>query len=509
MIEVDEKQHAILSPSGWQTWGNCPGSVPLAEGIHVPASSYAKEGTAAHALLERCLNEHADAETFIGETYTVEGEVFTVDQEMADAINSSMDIIAGYLDNSAVLQTEQVVPLAFMTGEENAEGTCDNAIICEGGKHLVIIDFKYGKGVMVYASDFLPSPEVGKRPNGQLAMYALGWLQKNGLIYDEIEKVTLVVLQPRLEHVDEYTLPIDQLREFETVVREAAGAVEMERLAQQSGDDLTLVVGDKQCKFCNAKGICPALKSHVSTSLATIAEPSKVEHFEDLTLPKQAAAVQVDPDVSSEKLAEFGRAIDLIEEAIKAARAEIERRLFAGLEVPGFYLGVGRKGPRSWTNKDVALKELTKSGRLSMADATEKVPISPTAAEKLLKARPKIWASLQPFIDRSEGKAKVCREGVDKNPPYQIASAVEDFGDVDAPKITTSKSTVEGSGLFVEASDGSHVVIPSKDCRGPIMKLTHVGKPMAALLAALPQPIDPQLDAVGEDADAAMAALMD
>jgi hypothetical protein len=54
-IAVAEKSHAVLGPSGWHTWGNCPGSVPLSDGIVKSASSYAKEGTAAHAVLEHCL----------------------------------------------------------------------------------------------------------------------------------------------------------------------------------------------------------------------------------------------------------------------------------------------------------------------------------------------------------------------------------------------------------------------------------------------------------------------
>ena len=505
MTEVVEKSHAILGPSGWHTWGNCPGSVPLSEGIPAHTSSYAKEGTAAHALLERCLTEDANPENFIGESYEVEGEVFVVDQEMADAVNSAIEIVRAELDEGAVLQCEQAIPIAFLTGETDAQGTCDIAIVSEGGAKLTIMDFKYGKGVIVYASELVPD-EGAKKPNGQLAMYALGWLEKYGIIYEDITRVKLVVIQPRCEWVDEYELPIDQLHAFADTIREAAGAVEMERLAQQSGDELTLVPGEKQCKFCNAKAICPALKASVSTALSVVS-PSKPEDFEDLSLPKQAAAVSIDESASNEKLAEFGRAIPLIEEAVKAVQAEIERRLFAGQEVPGFYLGQGRKGRRSWTDPAVALKEMTKSGRLSMADATEKVPISPTEAEKKLKDRASIWAKLQPFIKQSDGKATVCRVGIDNNKPYAIASDVETFGDLDAPKIVTCKATMEGSGLFVEASDGSHIVIPNSQCKGNIMKLARNGEPMRALLDALPKP---SAISTGEDTTAAaMAALMD
>jgi hypothetical protein len=452
MTAVAEKSHAVLGPSGWATWGNCPGSVPLSEGIVKQTSRYAKEGTAAHALLEHCLTTGADAETLIGERYEVEGESFAVDNEMADAVNSSIDIVRTLIktEDGDVIFVEQSVPLTFMTGEPDAYGTADIVGLTEGGTVLVVADFKYGQGVQVYASELLPQ-EGAKRPNGQLSMYALGWLHQYGAVYEDITHVKLVVLQPRIEWVDEYTLPLEALRDMESVIREAAGQVELNKQVYAEGNDLDLIPGEKQCKFCNAKAICPALKAVVSTGLATIAEPSKVEHFEDLTLPKQASAVAVNPGVTGEKLAEFMRAVPLIEEAVKAARAEVERRLFAGEEVPGFYLGVGRKGRRQWADPEAALQELTKSGRLKVVEALERKPISPTTAEKLLKDRPKIWSKIAPQIVQPEGKPSVCREGVDTNPIYRIASDVSEFQNLDA--LTT---------------DGSNII---EDMRGAAVKL--------------------------------------
>lgn len=434
-IEVAEKKHAILGPSGWHTWGSCPGSVPLSEGVPKVSSKYAREGTAAHQVLEECLLEGADAETKIGNEYIVEGEVFACDQEMADAVNSAVDIVRSYMDDGATLQVEQSVPLAQMTGEEDAEGTCDIAIICEGGTHLVIADFKYGKGVQVYASEKLDEQDAAAghapRPNGQLAMYALGWLHKWGMLYEEVTKVTLVVIQPRIEWTDEFTVPLEALREFEGEVREAAGRVELNRQVHAEGNALDLVPGEKQCRFCDAKAHCPALRNSVSTALQTVS-PSEVTDFQDLSLPKQAAKVQLNEGISSEKLAEFMRAVPLIEDAIKAARAEVERRLFAGEEVPGYYLGIGRAGNRQWSDDELALKELSKGGRLKMDEATTRKVISPTQAEKLLSDRPRIWSKIAPLIVKPEGKPSVCREG-DKNKPYEIASPAESFANLDAP----------------------------------------------------------------------------
>jgi hypothetical protein len=101
--------------------------------------------------------------------------------------------------------------------------------------------------------------------------------------------------------------------------------------------------------------------------------------------------------------------------------------------VPGLYIGEGKKGNRKWQDEGEALKQLTKSGRLKVADATVAKVISPTQAEKKLKDRPKIWAQIAPLITQTEGQPSVCREGVDTNPVYQIASPVEAFDDLTAP----------------------------------------------------------------------------
>lgn len=437
-IHVTEKPHAKLGPSGWATWGTCSGAPVLSDGVPRKSSKYADEGTAAHAVLEEALANGKDAEEYLGEDVIVDGTAWIVDNEMADAVNSSIDIVKSYVrDPGDVVQVEQTVPLAFMTGEEGAEGTSDVALITEKGTHLHIFDFKYGRGVQVYASEkgsiATRDGDLIEVPNGQLAMYALGWLAKHGFLYEDVEKVTLHVLQPRLEWHDQHTLSVVDLRNFEDVVRDAAGRVELNRQAHlEGGADLDLVPSEKGCKFCAAKAFCPALKNEVSTALATIARPSDPAAFENLTLPKKAAAIEVNEGATNEQLAEFMRAIPLIESAIKGVQAEVERRLFDGQDVPGFYLGQGRKGNRQWANEEEALQELTKGGRLKMSEALARKPISPTKAEKLLKDRPKVWAKIAPQITQPPGKPSVCREGVDKNDRYQIASAVEEFENLDA-----------------------------------------------------------------------------
>jgi hypothetical protein len=201
---------------------------------------------------------------------------------MADAINSSIDILRTYMDDGAVLYCEGEVPLQHITGEEDAVGTCDVAIISNKGTMLTIADLKYGQGVMVYASDRFEDAAGTKfqRPNGQLAMYASGWLQANGFMYEDVQQIRLVVLQPRMEWHDEYLIPLNELRLFEDSVRDAAGRVELNRQVAAEGNELDLVPGEKQCKFCKAKGICPALRNSTASAL-TVMPPSEVERLRE------------------------------------------------------------------------------------------------------------------------------------------------------------------------------------------------------------------------------------
>ena len=49
------KQHALLSPSSSERWLHCPRSARLCEDMADTTSSYASEGTEAHALCEHLL----------------------------------------------------------------------------------------------------------------------------------------------------------------------------------------------------------------------------------------------------------------------------------------------------------------------------------------------------------------------------------------------------------------------------------------------------------------------
>lgn len=418
---VEDKKHAVLGPSSHSRWSVCPGSVALCSTVPNKSSKYAAWGTGAHHIAELCLAPLAagtgpaqNAEEHVGTALSIEGFDIKVDMEMADCVNEYISYLLTFIDpeHGDTLKIEQAVPIAWMTGEEDAEGTADAVGLTQNGKRLVVADLKGGQGVKVDIST-----EHG--PNGQFMMYAAGALRKFGMVWDEIEEVEIVVIQPRKQHVDSLVLSVDAVRDFAEGVSVAAALTQL--------PDAELVPGEKQCRFCDARGFCPALAANALEAVTEI-PPSAFQNLDAPTTAKKVSAT-IDTtfdEKTGEALSQAARAIPLIEIWITGVRAEIERRLFDNTPVPGFKLVEGKKGNRAWKDEDDALTELTRSGRLKVAEATTAKVISPTAAEKLLKDRPKIWAKIAPLIGQSDGKPSVAPES-DPRPPYQIVTDAASF----------------------------------------------------------------------------------
>jgi hypothetical protein len=89
---------------------------------------------------------------------------------------------------------EEYVPGGF--------GTSDCVIIGDG--EMLVVDYKHGNGVPVSAEG-----EDGKG-NPQLKCYALGAYLAFSPLYN-IEKVTLVIYQPRIGNFSQFSLPVEAL----------------------------------------------------------------------------------------------------------------------------------------------------------------------------------------------------------------------------------------------------------------------------------------------------------
>lgn len=400
--------HAKLSPSGAHRWMACPGSVVLEAEFPDTSSVYADEGTAAHTLAGWCLDGKLDADGYRGGEIKVGERTFAIDDTMIDNVQDYVKLVREYAASGTLL-VEQKVPIGHLTGEAGATGTSDAVIV--RGNELVVVDLKYGMGVKVDAAN-----------NPQLQMYALGALEEFELLGD-FEYVTMVIHQPRLNHVSEWSVPVSVLREFADEVRERSGHVQLAQSLEFGSDpDLLagfLSPGEKQCKFCKAKATCPALRAEVG---GIVHEAASLDDFADLV------PLKPDSTTGDNYLSIAMAKVGLVEEWCKATRAEVERRLLAGQEVKDFKLVQGKRGNRKWAD-ETAVENLFKSFRLRQDEAYDLSIISPTKAEKLFKSNPKRWAKVQEHITQSEGKPSVASVA-DPRPALDVQPVADDFRNI-------------------------------------------------------------------------------
>lgn len=260
------------------------------------------------------------------------------------------------------------VPLGF--------GTADAIIVADG--ILIIVDFKYGRGVAVSAER-----------NPQMMLYALGALELFDHLYD-IDLIRMCIFQPRLANVSEWEVSRDELLAW------ADGELAAKaKLAHEGKGDFAS--GD-HCRFCKAKAVC---RRRAEENL----ELARLEFADPPTLTDAEIA-----EVLSKADALASWATDVREHALQQA--------LSGKEWPGFKLVEGRSN-RRYTSEAAVAEAVADAG----FDPYERRILGITAMTKLL-GRKRFDELLGQYIEKPAGKPTLVPEG-DKRPA--INSAKQDF----------------------------------------------------------------------------------
>lgn len=225
--------HALLSASSSHRWLHCPPSARLCEGYDDKGSNFAAEGTDAHVLCEYKLR------TALGmEAQDPTEDLSWYDAEMEECATSYATFVMELVEEARKACPDPVVlieqRLDYSRYVAEGFGTGDCVIIADGTLHIV--DFKYGRGVLVEAED-----------NPQMMLYALGALELFDCLYD-IDTVSMTIFQPRRGNVSTHTIPKADLYEWaDTVLAPTAELAWSGEGEYHCGE---------WCQFCRAKADC-------------------------------------------------------------------------------------------------------------------------------------------------------------------------------------------------------------------------------------------------------------
>ncbi len=318
---VDDKEHALLSPSSSHRWLECTPSAKL-EALEptIPQSEFAEEGTEAHLLAFIKLSYML--KKISAEVYGNQFEVFRMSSrfyspEFNEYVTSYcqevMDIInLDYAGEKVEVFLEEKV--SFDDIVKNGSGTSDVVIIGETFIHIV--DLKFGKGVPVSA--------IG---NTQLRLYALGALKTFRLrgVYN-IARMTII--QPRLYDKSTDTVVVTDLNQWaETFVKPRA-----ELALKGEGP---FIPGD-HCKFCRLKGKCEAL---AQAQLKAAQDQFELAVVEEDNKPVVLEPSQMSPEMLARILEiapKFQEWLNSVTSYAKSAMINQE------LKIPGYKLVRGR-----------------------------------------------------------------------------------------------------------------------------------------------------------------------
>lgn len=408
IIHAPDGLHSSWGPSSAKKWINCSGSINAAKGRHKKSSSYANEGTAAHALSEVCRYANVKAEEYRGFTVRVsrgkpgeddfETSDHVVDQVMIDSVQEFVD----YCNDvpAEIVLIEQLLPYAEYVPP--GFGTLDDARLNDN--LCVITDFKHGQGVQVWAKDC-----------EQLMLQALGvYLRYRGIF--EFEMFKLRIAQPRLNHFDEWEVSLDYILEWARKVAEPGYLATLDPNAPRKAGDW--------CQFCPAKFDC---EERARTMMAHM-----VGEFSDL---EEATSIIANADSNADLLssADLARCLGVMDD-IKAWMKDVEAHgraeTLAGRppQIPGeepWKFVEGRSKRIYVVPEDELLDEMREAGVPDDKAYTKKL-ITPRQLEKIIGKKHEIMLTC---VKKPPGRPKLVPGSDKRKPMSQVL--IEQFSNLD------------------------------------------------------------------------------
>lgn len=353
-----DRAHAKLSASGSAIWLNCPGSVEAQESYTDTGSVFAEEGTMAHEIADICLSTGNDADVYIGRTLeslkiklTYYPPTYKIEKIMTEYVQEYLDYVRAHQTEDSELYTEQRVD--FSNVVPGGFGTLDSAVIVYKERMLHIFDLKYGKGVTVDAFE-----------NTQGQMYGTGFYNEYGFL-DAFDTIKIHIVQPRKNNFSYWDITVKDLITF--------GKFVAERAALALTKNAPRVPGEKQCKWCDARSDCVALRDLTENVMRAKFD----ELDDDNTLDSENLTIEEKSQILRHK--------KLLERFLKDIESSAFNTLSNGDDFPGRKLVRGTAN-RFIPSKEELSKDILESDKKLSDDAyNEKLEtVAPEARDKLI-----------------------------------------------------------------------------------------------------------------------------
>lgn len=379
-------RHALLSPSSSHRWLNCTPSARLEEKVEDQGSSFAEEGTCAHALCEIKLRDLMGYQPEPNEFEELKDKWY--DKSMEDYTDEYVTLVYGkYLDAqkkdpNALLFIEKT--LDFSSWIPESFGTCDAIIVSEG--EIEVFDFKYGKGV-----------EVSAVENPQMMIYALGAMVDYDLEYN-IKTVRMTIVQPRVSNFSEWEISMADLRKWanETLAVKARLAIMGEGEHQAGG----------WCKFCKIKARCSALANKMMACYTQ----NEVKEL-----------------ITDEQMGDILTLIPTIKTWCTAVEDYALAQALNGKHFKGHKLVEGR-AIRKVTDSDTLIARLLDAGH-STSDIFKPAELRSLGDLEKVAGKKKFAELAKGCIEKPQGKPTLAPES-DKRQEWNVSSAALDFKDI-------------------------------------------------------------------------------
>lgn len=271
---LGEDGRRIFRPSYSATFLNCAGSLLPSLEAEDNGSWEAAEGTVFHSIMSIWQTE-GRPDYMLGTTVSVINKRKDGTEEIwhvivdEDMFSYGEICLEKYENIVGDVYVETFVDISEITPVPNQGGTADKAI-CQIGV-LDIIDWKYGKGVQVFAFR-----------NTQLLLYALGFFYAYDWIY-HFQVIRLHIAQPRFDHWDVWEISREDLLAF----AEEARAKMLDCMDPHAARR----PGPKQCQWCKVRRTCAGWEA----ARSDLCDLTFTAMDEPVTYEQQLAIVQRDP----------------------------------------------------------------------------------------------------------------------------------------------------------------------------------------------------------------------